>query len=183
MWVGLIVLFVVYFGIFMVIYVNCLWWRLIDNVISDFGKFGFFYNWFFNVLFVIMVVLVIYYVFGVFDMVRNSVEKVGIWVFIVGFVFLVLIGIFLEGILFYYYVSWGFFLMVGFGFLIVGIGMGFLGDRKMLYFMVVLFVLVWIFVIWVMRIFKGVVILEFIGVLVVMIWYYVVFLKIWGKIC
>ncbi|BAD84931.1 hypothetical membrane protein, conserved, DUF998 family [Thermococcus kodakarensis KOD1] len=181
LWAGLIAPLVAYSGILTAIYVNRSWWRLTDNAISDLGKLGLPHNWLLNVPLVITAVLAIYYALGVLDMARNSVEKAGIWVLIAGFVFLALIGIFPEGTSPHYYVSWGFFLTAGFGLLIAGIGMGLSGDRKMLYFTVVLFVLAWILAIWAMRTFKGVAIPEFIGALAVTIWHYAVLSKIWGK--
>ncbi|NJF24445.1 DUF998 domain-containing protein [Thermococcus sp. Bubb.Bath] len=181
LWAGLIAPLVAYSGILTAIYVNHSWWRLTDNAISDLGKLGLPHNWLLNVPLVITALLAVYYALGLPSMVRNSIEKAGIWILMAGFVFLGLIGIFPEGTSPHYYVSWGFFLTAGFGFLIAGIGMGLSGDRGMLYFTVILFALAWILALWAMRTFKGVAIPEFIGALTITVWHYSVVWKLWGS--
>ncbi|MBP1912958.1 putative membrane protein [Thermococcus stetteri] len=181
LWAGLIAPLVAYSGILTAIYVNRSWWRLTDNAISDLGKLGLPHNWLLNVPLVITAVLAIYYASGLLGTAGNSVEKAGIWILIVGFVFLALIGLFPEGTSPHYYVSWGFFLTASFGLLIAGVGMGISGDRKMLYFTVVLFVLAWILALWAMRTFKGVAIPEFIGALTITLWHYTVLSKVLSK--
>ena len=181
LWAGLVAPLIAYSGILTAIYLNRSWWRLTDNAISDLGKVGLPHNWLLNVPLVITALLSIYYALGLRDIARNSVEKAGIWILIAGFVFLALIGLFPEGTSPHYSVSWGFFLMAGFGVLIAGAGMGLSGDRGMLYFTVVLFALAWILSIWAMRTFKGVAISEFIGALTITTWHYAVLYKLREK--
>ena len=177
-WAGLIAPLIAYSGILTAIYVNRSWWRLTDNAISDLGKVGLQYNWLLNIPLILTAVLTIYYAVGMLGRARNKVEKAGILAMIAGFVFLALIGIFPEGTSPHYYVSWGFFLTTGVGLLMVGVGMGIEGDRKILYFTVTLFILAWILAIWAMRTFKGVAIPEFIGAIAMTIWYCAVFSRI-----
>jgi len=177
---GLIAPLVAYSGILTAIYVNRAWWRLTDNAISDLGKVGLPHNWLLNVPLVITAALGIYYASGLLGMARNGVESAGIWTLTAGFVFLALIGLFPEGTSPHYYVSWGFFLTAGFGLLIAGVGIGLAGDREMLHFTVVLFVLAWILALWAMRTFRGVAIPEFIGALTITLWHYAVLLRVKG---
>lgn len=177
-WAGLITPLVAYSGILTAIYVNRSWWRLTDNAISDLGKIGLPNNWLLNAPLVITAALGMYYALGLLEEVRNSVEKAGIWVFVIGLAFLALIGIFPEGTSPHYYVSWGFFLTAGFGLLIAGVGIGLAGEKKMLYFTVTLFALAWVLALWAMRTFKGVAIPEFIGALAVTVWHYVLLFKV-----
>ncbi len=173
-WAGLIAPLIAYSGILTAIYVNRSWWRLTDNAISDLGKLGLQYNWFLNVPLVITAVLAIYYAVGLLKKARNGVEKAGVWVLIAGFIFLALIGIFPEGTSPHYYVSWAFFITAGSGLLIAGVGLGLAGDRKILYFTLILFVLAWILAFWAMRTFKGVAIPEFIGAIAITVWHYTI---------
>jgi hypothetical membrane protein len=178
LWAGLVAPIVAYSGILTAIYVNRSWWKLTDNAISDLGKLGLPHNWLLNVPLVVTAVLGAYYALGLLEEVRNSVEKAGIWVFVIGLVFLALIGIFPEGTSPHYYVSWGFFLTAGFGLLIAGVGIGLSRNREVLYFTVALFIIAWALAFWAMRTFKGVAIPEFIGALAVTVWHYVLLFKV-----
>ena len=164
-------------GIGTAIELNRSWWHVTENAISDLGRVGLPHNWVLNSSLVVSSILAIYYSAGLLREARNSVERAGIGIFIVGLVFLALIGIFPEGTWPHYYVSWGFFVSASVGFLIAGLGAGLSGDRSIALFTVVVFTAGWILALWAMRHFRGVAVAEFVGVFGMIIWHYTVMWK------
>jgi len=164
-------------GIGTAIFINRSWWRLTQNAISDLGRLGLHHNWVLNVSLVVSAVLGIYYSYGLMKETRNVVERVGIGTFILGLVFLALIGIFPEGTSPHYYVSWGFFIFASLGFLVAGIGMGLSGEKGLALFSVALFAVGWTLALWAKNSFPGIAPAEFVGVFGVISWHYTVMWK------
>ncbi|WP_430515208.1 DUF998 domain-containing protein [Pyrococcus woesei] len=175
---GVIGPIIAYLGILSAIYVQRSWWRLTENAISDLGKIGLQYNWLLNVPLVITAALLIYYGIGLLSHLTTKIERIGGVIFILGIVFLALIGIFPEGMSPHYYVSWAFFITTSIGMLITGIGIGLARNKTILHLTVGIFVVGWILGIISMKTFKGVAIPEFIGAISFTLWHYIVLLKI-----
>ncbi len=157
-------------GIGTAIFINRSWWRLTDNAISDLGKLGLPYNWVLNVSLIVSAVLAGYYSLGLLKEASNTVEKLGIGLFLTGIFFLALIGIFPEGTGPHYYVSWGFFIFASLGFLITGIGMGLSGEKGLAVFSVAIFAVGWALALWAKNRFPGIAPAEFVGVFGVILW-------------
>lgn len=164
-------------GIGVAILIHRSWWRLTGNAISDLGKVGLHHNWVLNVSLVVSAALAIYYATGLLKEATSTVQKAGIGIFILGLVFLALIGIFPEGTSPHYYVSWGFFIFASLGFLVAGIGLGLAGEKDLGLFSVVLFAVGWALALWAKNRYPGVAPAEFIGAFGVIIWHYVVMWK------
>lgn len=165
-------------GVFIAMATHRSWWSLTDNAISDLGRVGLPYNGVMNLSLIAAAILGIYYAIGLFSELGNTVEKVGVGIFILGLVFLALIGIFPEGTSPHYYVSWGFFVTGSVGLLITGLGFWLEGERDLGAFTAGIFVVGWILAVWAFRSFEGVAIAEFIGVFAIVIWHYAV---LWAK--
>ncbi len=165
-------------GIFTAIFIHRSWWSLTDNAISDLGKVNLPYNWVMNVPLVVVAVLGIYYALGLFKEAKHPTMKLGIWIFILGLMFLAGIGIFPEGTSLHYYVSWGFFITASFGMLVAGVGLYLGGEKQLGIITAIIFVFGWILGLWAMKVFRGVAFSEFIGIFGIITWHYMVFAKI-----
>ena len=173
-YVGLTAPVIAFFGIGIAAYINRSWWRITENAISDLGRVGLPNNWVLNVSLITTAVLAIYYAIGLFKLLRNGVEKAGVTVFVLGLVFLALIGLFPEGTSPHYYVSWAFFVTTSLGLLVTGLGMGLSGRRGLAAFTVVVFVLGWALGLWAKGHYHGVAVAESIGAATFALWYYAV---------
>ncbi|WP_297518152.1 DUF998 domain-containing protein [Thermococcus sp.] len=169
---------VAFVGIWTAAYINRSWWRITENAISDLGRVGLPNNWVLNISLITTAVLIIYYAIGLFALLRNGVEKAGVVIFVLGLVFLALIGLFPEGTSPHYYVSWAFFITAGFGFLIAGVGALSSGKRAFGWFSAVLFVTGWVLAIWAKGHFRGVAVAELIGAVTITIWHYTLLLRV-----
>lgn len=107
--------------------------------------------------------------------------KFGIWIFILGLVFLAGIGIFPEGTSPHYYVSWGFFITASLGIMVAGVGLYLGGEKQLGIITAIIFVLSWVLGLWAMEVFKGVAVSEFIGIFGILTWHYMVLAKILKK--
>ncbi|WP_324736613.1 DUF998 domain-containing protein [Thermococcus sp. SY098] len=165
-------------GIFTAIVIHRSWWSITNNAISDLGKVGLPYNWVMNVPLIVAAILGIYYALGLFKKAKHPTMKLGIWIFILGLIFLAGIGIFPEGTSLHYYVSWGFFITASFGMLVAGVGLYLGGEKQLGMITAIIFVLSWILGLWAMKVFRGVAVSEFIGIFGIMGWHYMVLAKI-----
>ncbi|AGB04478.1 putative membrane protein [Aciduliprofundum sp. MAR08-339] len=156
------------------IYLNSSWWRITDNAISDLGNI--YHSWV-NYPWVLSAGLIIgglgmtYFSYGL-QKEFEGVAKWGIYVYLLGMIFLTLIGVFPEGTPPHWYVSWAFFLTASFGILVGGVGFLLRYSRKMGMFSIALYVISWVLAVWVLRTFKGVAIAEFMGAITLFIWSY-----------
>ncbi len=164
-------------GIGTAIFINRSWWRLTDNAISDLGRLGLPNNWVLNVSLIVSALLAIYYAVGLIGEANNTVERTGTGIFILGLIFLALIGLFPEGTSPHYYVSWGFFVFSSLGFLVTGVGMGLSGEKGLAVFSIVLFTVGWTLALWAKNNFPGIAPAEFVGVFGIIIWHYTVMWK------
>ena len=164
-------------GIGTAIFINRSWWRLTDNAISDLGRLGLPNNWVLNVSLIVSALLAIYYAVGLVREVNNTIERTGTGIFILGLIFLALIGLFPEGTGPHYYVSWGFFIFTSIGFLVTGVGMGLSGEKGLAVFSIVLFTVGWTLALWAKNSFPGIAPAEFVGVFGIIIWHYTVMWK------
>ncbi|WP_297417668.1 DUF998 domain-containing protein [Thermococcus sp.] len=165
---------VAFVGIWTAAYINRSWWRITENAISDLGRVGLPNNWVLNISLITTAVLIIYYAIGLFALLRNGVEKAGVVIFVLGLVFLALIGFFPEGTSPHYYVSWAFFVTTSVGLLVAGLGMGLSGRRGLATFTVVIFTLGWILGLWAKGHYHGVAVAESIGAVTFALWHYAV---------
>ncbi|WP_297501446.1 DUF998 domain-containing protein [Thermococcus sp.] len=178
LYAGVLAPIVAFCGIGIAAYINRSWWRLTENAISDLGKLGLPHNWVLNISLITTAILAIYYATGLLGRTRNGIERAGIWIFILGLIFLAAIGLFPEGTSPHYYVSWAFFITAGFGFLIAGVGALSSGDRAFGWFSAALFVTGWILAIWAKGHFRGVAVAELIGAVTITIWHYTLLLRV-----
>ncbi|CAB49163.1 DUF998 domain-containing protein [Pyrococcus abyssi] len=105
------------------------WWSITENAISDLGRVGLPNNWVMNCGLIIGGLLLLGY--GAWRLKKS--KNPGWAIYVVGSVFLVLIGVFPEGTEWHYEVSWGFFVSMFAAMLIISISilkksrLGFLG--------------------------------------------------------
>ncbi len=174
LYAGFLAPLVAFSGIGASAYINRSWWQITENAISDLGRVGLPNNWVLNVSLITTAALAIYYATELFTLLRNDVEKAGIAIFVLGLVFLALIGLFPEGTSPHYTVSWGFFIFASFGYLIAGVGFWMEGHRDIGMLTVSLFVVEVAVAKWALDAFPGVAIAECVGALAIVAWHYVV---------
>jgi len=143
------------------------WWGITENAISDLGRIGLPYNWVMNISLILGSVCLIIY--GAWRFKKS--KDIGWLLYMLGSVFLGLIGIFPEGTNLHYEVSWGFFvsmflaiLLLSISFLIRGNKLGIVG--------LMLFLLGVPLALWSLKKFEGVAVAETISIVVFLIWHY-----------
>ena len=180
-YVGLIAPWVGIIGIFIAIAFNTSWWSLTNNAISDLGNIKrpwVNHPYILNTTLMLAGAMVTYYLVNLFRDMQELIGKIGCIIFLLGGISLFLIGVFPEeasilGFEPHYYVSWGFFLLAGFGILIIGICALLRNAKGFGIFSLLLFILTWILAYYELHAFKGVAIAEFTGVLSFSLWLYV----------
>jgi len=108
-------------GVTLTVIIHSSWFSFQNNAISDLGRLGLEKNYILNMSLILAGFLSVFFAYGLLKESGSVLKKLGTCVLAAGLVSLILIGVFPEGTPPHNNVSLGFFLLTGFGILIIGI--------------------------------------------------------------
>ncbi|MFA4663431.1 DUF998 domain-containing protein [Pyrococcus kukulkanii] len=153
------------------------WWRITENAISDLGKVGLPYNWVMNASLIIGALLLIIFSASMIVKREKLQWKVSFSLYLLGMIFLALVGIFPEGTSPHYEVSWGFFIFTFLAVLATSISLLLEGDKTGV-LGIIIFAIGVPLSLWALHRFEGVAVAETIGVIAFLIWHYTLLKKL-----
>jgi len=98
------------------------WFSFTENAISDLGALSVDYNYILNYGLIVSGALGVIFSVGLYRVMKSSISKLGSFLVLLGCIFLVLVGLFPEGLEPHFYVSVLFFVVTAVGVFMIGIG-------------------------------------------------------------